>query len=180
MSAPASNITWIENPGLYAALVAAGHSVIHYSTGAWSPDPTPTQDFINAYSAVPFVQHQALEALAAQLAKVIAAGFTYQTVLVAVDDASIGKITAQAAVASNTIHGLLTTAWPSSFAWLPQGAGAPLPLSTPQDMITFAGAVAAYVSNVILYAASLEAKILAATSVSGVEAVTLTTGWPTA
>lgn len=177
MTAPASNITWIEYPGLAAALAAAGLQVVHYSTGPWSPTPTTTQDFINAYSPVPFAQQQALAALAVQLDKVIASGFTYQTNLYAIDPATCSDIDSMANAAQASIANSTAYPWPSNFFW-PTVSGAEIAMTAP-EMVTFGYTIAHYVRDVKVYAQSLAAQIMAATSVSGVEAVSLTTGWPT-
>lgn len=178
MTAPASNVTWIEAPGLALALAAAGYAVQHFSTGAWSPNPTPAQAFIDAYSPVPFVQQQALGALAAQYEKMIAAGFTYQSNVYAIDPQSCSNIDSMANAAQASIAHPTVFAWPSDFFW-PTASNAQISM-TALEMVTFGYAAAHYVRDLKVYAGSLTAQIMAATSVSAVEAVSLTTGWPTA
>jgi hypothetical protein len=51
-----ANIVWKEAPGLYDSIVAAGHSVVHYSTGTVADDPVAVQAIINAYDPFPLVR----------------------------------------------------------------------------------------------------------------------------
>jgi hypothetical protein len=165
-------------PGIFPALQAAGISWETLDGSFNVSDLAASQALIASYNPLSFVQAQAAVAVDAQLASVIAAGFTYQGVLIAIDPPSVAHLTAMAAIASNMISGLITTPWPASFAWLPHGAGPSLALATPQAMVTFAGAVGQYVSACILFANALAAQILAATTLGAVQAINVTAGWP--
>ncbi len=164
--------------GLCQASVEAGYYVELRPEGAFSNDPSGALAFANTYNPLPVWQKQQMQAVAEQYATIIAAGYTYSNVLVAIDDVSQQKITAMAAIASNTLAGLITTAWPTTFAWAPMGFGASLSLPTPQNMIAFGAAIGHYVSNVILYAESLTQQIASAPSVAAVQAINITAGWP--
>lgn len=168
-----------EVPGLLAAITASGYWA-REEDGAWIASDAPSvQAIINGYNEFPATQQQAVAAAYAKLATIIAVGYTYNGVLIAIDDAGRADLTAMAAIASNTIAGIVTTAWPSTFAWAPKGLGASLPLGTPQSMIVFAAAAGHYVSANVQYAEALAQQIMAATTVAEVQTISITTGWPT-
>ncbi len=130
------------------------------------------------------IQSQVISQIQTILSEKIAAGFTYNGVTVGINPSNgdIQNITAMAATAMANLQatalGITVSPWPTNFAWLPQGSGASLPL-TPTEMITFGDTASHYYSGLILYAASLEQQVMAATTAADVLAINITTGWPT-
>lgn len=172
-------------PGLVESAIAAGIS-LYGQNGEWMSDtPVAVSSFVSSYDPLPWLRAQALATVASTLASHIAAGFTYQGVTVEITgEASVvgsptGNIDAMAAIASNTIAGTVTTAWPTGFGWVGKGTTATIPLSTPQAMVAFAAATGHYKSALIQYANNLEAQIEAATTAAAVQSIDLTSGWPT-
>lgn len=148
-------------------------------------DLTKAQSVVAAYNPLPYTQQQKITALGALLEQKIGAGFTYSSVLVditgtaSIPGSATGNISAMASIAGDTIAGIITTAWPSTFAWIGMGTTATIPLSTPQAMVQFAAAAGHYKSALIQYANQLQAQIEAATTVTAVQAIDITAGWPT-
>ena len=170
---------YVDQPGLISALEAGGVAPFWKGGELYVSDLSAAQAIVASYNALPFAQHQALAILGATLDAKIAAGWTYNGSLIAIDSGSRANIAGKALQASLSLQSGSTVAWPSNMVWLPQGNGLSLPLPTTQDMIAFGVAASNYYTNLVLYAASLEAQINAATSVSAVQAIDLTTGWPT-
>jgi hypothetical protein len=173
---------YIEQPGLQAALAAAGITFWWQNGEAQVSDLAAAQAVVAAYNPLPAMQAAATAQVKAQLAKLIAAGCTYQGVLVAIDADGLTNINSwQARALANlqaTTLGLTVAAWSASFVWLPQGDGATLPLSTAQAMVEFASVVTQYVSDIIVCANTLESQIAAADSVAALQAINLTSNWP--
>lgn len=164
-TAPAAGYTW-----------ELGDPQAVQVNGVWQ------QNWVQVVVPLATAQAQAIAQVGAIYLEKIAAGFTYNGVTVGILPADIQNITAMAATAMANIQaaslGITAPAWPSNFAWLPQGSGASLPLTAP-EMITFGAAASHYVSSLILYADSLIAQIQAATTASAVQAIDITAGWPT-
>lgn len=164
--------------GLQNAITQSGNRIWN-ENGVWfGDDAAAVQAVISTYDPLPIAKVAAIAAAQLHLAGIVAAGFTYSGVLIAIDAVSSANITSMASVAGDTIAGLVATPWPAGFYWAPQGAGASLPIATPQAMVTFSAAAWHYVSACVLYAEGLATQINAATTVSGVQTINTTTGWP--
>jgi len=167
--------------GLQAAVAQAGHVLI-YMDGNWvADDAAAVSALITNYSPLAATQAAAIAQVEAQLAAKMAAGFTYNGVLIGIGQADIININAMGSTAMVTLQAAALNAtvpaWPANFAWLPQGEGASLPL-TAQEMLSFAAAVSHYVSALILYQDILVEQIKAATTVAAVNAVLAGASWP--
>lgn len=173
---------FINQLGLQQALSAAGIACWWEAGNFFVSNLTAAQNIVASYNPVPAMQAALISQVETLLQEKVAAGFTYNGVTVGILPADIQNITAMAATAMANIQaaslGITAPAWPSNFAWLPQGSGASLPLTAP-EMITFGAAASHYVSSLILYADSLIAQIQAATTAAAVQAIDITTGWPT-
>jgi hypothetical protein len=147
-------------------------------------DLAKAQSLAAAYNPLPAIQQAALATVSATLAARIAAGFTYNGVLVDCSKTQTDDITSVAAVADNILSGRITTAWEVETwpAMTPGAAGVPLP--TAQSMIDFGAAVASYVQNNKFFAVGLTSKILSSTATaSSIAALDLDNSkgtWPTA
>lgn len=153
-----------DQPGLQQALAASG-VVAWWQGGAFFvSDLAAAQSVVAAYNPLPAIQQAALATVAATLAARIAAGFNYNGVLVACDDAAQGRIDRVANMAENIIAGRSAVTW-TSRTWPPFALGNPgLSLATAQDMITFGTAVGDYVADNEFHAADLTAQIMASTA----------------
>ncbi len=128
-------------------------------------------------------QVNALATVAATLAARIAAGFTYNGILVACDDAAQAKIGRVAQLAENILAGRSAVTW-TSRTWPPFALGNPgVPLPTAQDMVSFGTAVGDYVADNEFHAADLTAQIMAstatATSIAALDLDNSKGTWPT-
>lgn len=170
---------YVDQPGLISALESGGVAPFWKGGQLYVSNLSAAQAIVASYNAIPFAQQQALAQVGATLDAKVAAGWTYNGSLIAIDSGSRANIAGKALQASLSLQSGSTVAWPSNMVWLPQGNGPSLALATAQDMINFGVAVGNYYTNLVLYAASLESQINAATSVSAVQAIDLTTGWPT-
>lgn len=176
---------FVNQSGLVEALAAAGIAVATDGTTWEVSDLAKAQSIAASYSPLSYVQRQKVTAAGALLEQKIAAGFTYNGVTVditgtaSIPGSATGNISAMAAIASDTIAGTITTPWPVNFAWVGMGTTATIPLSTPQAMVQFAAAAGHYKSALIQYANQLQAQIEAATTVTAVQAIDITAGWPT-
>ena len=141
--------------------------------GQVSGDPVITDD-----RTLDEAKARAASRAQAELAAKVAAGFTYSSVLIAIDPASRGNISGKALQALISMQAGSGITWSSDMAWLPQGDGEPLALPTAQDMITFGDAVATHYTNLVLYEAQLEAQIAALTTNDACDAFDVTQGWP--
>ena len=168
--------------GLQSAITSAGHTLMLLDNTWVTDNPTAVAAIIASYNPLAAVQAQAVASVQAQYLSLIKAGFTYQNVLVSIDPISQANINSMASQAIVTLQatslGVSVQPWPANFVWLPQGAGNNLPLTASQ-MITFASAVAHYVSALILYLDSLIAQIQAATTTDAVAAILSGAVWPT-
>lgn len=172
---------YVDQPGLQAAFAAAGVQCQWQDGAMLVSDLTAAQNIVASYNPVPAEQAAAITTVQATLAGLIAAGFTYSGTTIGISPADIVNINSMASQALLTLSppsGVTPAAWPSGFEWLPQGAGSPIPLTAP-EMLSLANACAHYVSALILYADTLAAQIMAATTSSGVASVLSGASWPT-
>jgi hypothetical protein len=172
---------YVDQVGLQDALKASGISCQWQSGLMLVSDLAAAQNIVAAYDPIPAEQASAIATIEATLATKIAAGFTFSGAVIGISPADIVNINSMASQALLTLSpptGVTPAAWPSGFAWLPQGTGSPLPL-TPAEMLTMANACAHYVSALILYADALAAQIMAATTSAAVAAVVSSASWPT-
>ena len=173
---------YVDQPGLLAAMAAAGLSPHFIGTALYVSDLSAAQSIVSSYNPLPAIQQAALETVAATLAARIAAGFTYNTVLIACDDVTQGKISRVAQMAADIISGQITKSW-TTRTWPSMTPGAAgLSLSTPQEMIAFGAAVGSYVADNEFYAADLASQILSSTATaSSIASLDLTNSqgtWP--
>jgi hypothetical protein len=167
--------------GLQDALTASGIEYAWINGVFFVSNLTAAQAVVANYNPLPAEKAAAIATVETTLAAKIAAGFTYNGTKIGVAPADIVNINSMASQALLTLSppaGVTPAAWPSSFAWLPQGAGTPIPLSA-AEMLSMANACAHYVSALILYADALAAEIEAATTSTAVTAVLTNANWPT-
>lgn len=140
----------------YAWLIGSPEAV--QVNGAWQ------QNWVQEPIPLATAQAQAIATVATTLTARISAGFSYNGVLVACDEASQGKIDRVANMAENIIAGRSTVTW-TSRTWPPFALGNPgVPLPTAQDMVTFGTAIGDYVADNEFHAADLTAQIMASTA----------------
>ena len=155
---------YVDQPGLLAAMAAAGLSPHFIGTALYVADLAAAQSLVSSYNPLPAIQAQALATVATTLTARISAGFTYNGVLVACDEASQGKIDRVANMAENIIAGRSAVTW-TSRTWPPFALGNPgVPLATAQDMVTFGTAIGDYMADNEFHAADLTAQIMASTA----------------
>lgn len=165
--------------GMRRAVAAAGHQLILLNGEWFADDASAVNSIIAAYDPLPAVQQEALATVAATLASKLGAGFMYSNVLVAIDpQGRRSKIAEAASLAQAILGGTSTQTWNSSRVWPPMTGTTGVPIGAPQAMIDMAAAIGSYVMDLDLYAGSLAAQIMAATSASAVQAINLTSGWP--
>lgn len=174
---------YVDQPGLLAAMAAAGLSPHFIGTALYVADLAAAQSLVSSYSPLPAIQQAALATVAATLASRLAGGFTYNGVVVACDDAAQGRISRVAQMAADILDGKISKAWVSR-TWPSMTPGAAgLVISTAQDMIDFGAAVGGYVADNEFFAADLEAQILAptstATSIAALDLDNSQGTWPT-
>lgn len=163
-----------------AALEAAGVSVTLTPAGLMVSDAAAAATIAGDAAAIlAQAQAQAVAAVNAAETAAIAAGYTYSGKVIETDAASQANIAAQSLAALASTVSPSTNPWNTGFYWV-CADGSQLPLATASAMLTLGSAIGAYVSAVILYAASLRAAIATATSLSAVAAIVaaLDTGWP--
>lgn len=173
---------FVDQPGLQQALATAGVACWWKAGAFYVSDLSAAQSLVASYNSLPAIQQAALETVAATLGTRIAAGFTYNTVLIACDDVTQGKISRVAQMAADIISGQITKSW-TTRTWPSMTPGATgLSLSTPQEMIAFGAAVGSYVADNEFYAADLASQILASTATAAsIAALDLTNSqgtWP--
>jgi hypothetical protein len=175
-------VSYTENGYAMQQAIAAAGQQLWCQNGIWyGDDATTVQAIISGWNPLPTEQAAAIAAVEATLAAKIAAGFTYNGTTIGIAPADIVNINSMASQALLTLSppaGVTPAAWPAGFAWLPQGAGTPIPLSA-AEMLSMANACAHYVSALILYADALAAEIEAATTSAAVTAVLTNANWPT-
>jgi hypothetical protein len=172
---------YIDQLGLQEALVASGIACWWQSGIFFVSDLAAAQAVVANYNPLPAEQAATIATVESALAAKIAAGFTYNGTTIGIAPADIVNINSMASQALLTLSppaGVTPAAWPSGFAWLPQGAGTPIPLSA-AEMLSMANACAHYVSALILYADVLAAEIEVATTSAAVTAVLANANWPT-
>ena len=169
---------YVDQPGLQQALADAGVGCWWEADAFYVSDLAKAQSVVAAYNPLPAIQHQALATVAATLADKLAAGLAIGSNIVAIDAVAQSEIAALAILALATINGTATTPWPTGRAW-PVVSGTPIPLTTPQDLIAVGAPAAHYVWSLKNYANGLAAQIGAATTAAAVQAIDLTSGWPT-
>lgn len=108
----------------------------------------------------------------------IAAGWTYQGKVIEIDAGSQANIAAQALAALNSTVAPTTYPWNANTYWI-CADNSHLALGTAAEMLALGSAAGAYVSGLILNAASLKAEIGAATTLAAVQAIDIASGWPT-
>jgi hypothetical protein len=169
--------TWQDQPGLSAALEAAGISV-QCRVGVWEfSDPDHAQAVAAAYNPVPYAQGVAIAAGVAQFNAVIAAGFAYQGKVYQLDPASQSNMTAMGAMALGSIGNPVASPWPSGFVWIAaDNTGTAM---TAQQCYAFTFAAGLYGSACVLFLRTLKDRILATASLAAVQAIDVTAGWPT-
>ncbi len=169
---------YVDQPGLQQALGSAGVACWWEAGGFYVSDLAKAQSVVAAYNPMPAIQQGALATVAATLAAKLAAGLAIGSNVIAIDAAAQTEIAALAILALATINGTATTPWPTGRTW-PVVSGTPIPLTTPQDLITVGAPAAHYVWSLKNYANELGAQIMAATTSAAVQAINLTSGWPT-
>ena len=151
--------------------------------GIYASDAAAVEALYAAYQssngALQAAQSAAIASVQAQFTSLVTSGFTYQGALIGILDTDRPNIDAKALQAYLSLQSGTGVTWSSNMAWLPQGPGSSLALPTAAAMIAFANAVDSYYTDIVFYEASLEAQIAAATSVAAVQAINVTTGWPT-
>ncbi len=166
-----------------ATLAAANFDVSHSdNNGLWVGDVTTAQNSLSSYvgSAAQLAWNQNLqqEALATLYGSKFVAGFNYNTENFQIDPASQSNIASMgslaAAVVNNTPGAL---AWPSSFFWIASN-NSQVPMTAAQ-MYAFSQAVASYVSALVVNNFSLKQSIAAAATMTALQAINITSGWPT-
>ena len=173
---------YVDQPGLQQAFATAGIACWWEAGAFYVSNLSTAQSIVSSYNPLPAIQQAALETVAATLAARIAAGFTYNTVLIACDDVTQGKISRVAQMAADIISGQITKSW-TTRNWPSMTPGAAgLSLSTPQEMIAFGAAVGSYVADNEFYAANLASQILSSTATaSSIASLDLTNSqgtWP--
>lgn len=169
---------YVDQPGLQQALGAAGVACWWEAGGFYVSDLAKAQSVVAAYDPLPAVRLGAEGQVQATLAAKLAAGFVYSGVLIDCSQTQTDDITAVAAIASNILTGKLTTTW-TAIEWPSMNGAAGLPIASAQDMVNFGAAIGHYVSGLKFYALGLISQIRAATTAAAVQAIDLTTGWPT-
>jgi hypothetical protein len=172
---------YVDQIGLTSALSSAGIAWWWESGQLYVSDFAAAQTVVANYNPLPAERAAAIATVETQLAAKIAAGFAYNGAVIGILPADIVNINSMASQALLTLSppaGVTPAAWPSGFAWLPQGPGSPIPL-TAAEMLAMANACAHYVSALILYADALAAEIESATTSAAVAAVLSGANWPT-
>lgn len=169
---------YVDQPGLQQALGAAGIACWWEAGNFFVSDLTKAQAVVAAYDPLPAVQAQATAQVQATLASKLAAGFAIGSNVIAIDQTAQAEIGSLAILALATLAGQVTTPWPTGRTW-PVVSGTPVPLTTPQDLIAVGAPCAHYVWSIKNYAVNLIAQIEAAITAAAVQAINITTGWPT-
>lgn len=169
---------YVDQPGLQAALGSAGVACWWEAGGFYVSDLAKAQAVVAAYDPLPAVRAQTEAQVQATLAGKLAAGFTYSGVLIDCSQTQTDDITSVATIASNILSGKLNETW-TAIEWPAMNGGAGLPIASAQDMVTFGAAIGHYVSGLKFYALGLISQIRGATTVAAVQAINVTTGWPT-
>lgn len=178
-----------SSSGIVAAILAAGIQIEHNNLAGWqvagdAPVATQAQSVIDAYAGSPaelqYWQAQKLAALAAVYVGKYAAGFSYTGPdgtkrNFQIDPDSQRNIDVQANKAIGAI--LNGEAWDSGSYWV-AADNTQMPLATAQAMRAFAIAAGQYVATLILTNRAIKDQIIAATTVAGVQAIDVTSGWP--
>lgn len=172
--------SYVDQPGLLGALSAAGLSPRYVGTTLYVSDLAAAQAFVASYNPLPATQAQAIAQVGAIYLEKIAAGFTYNGVVVGCDETTQGDIDRLSSIASNIAAGRISSAWPSTrqISAMPGQTGG-VPVGTPAAMLAFGGAYGTYIADLRFYADSLIGQIQAAATASAVQSIDLTTGWPT-
>lgn len=172
------NVTYNEQPGLYDLIIKSGYTIRHYSVGCVADNPTAVQAIIDNYNAVSFLQTEAITTIETTLQEKLAAGLVIGSNTIAIDAVTQSEINQLCNLAHVTIAGLTTIAWPPGRYW-PVISGSPIPLTTPQDVITIGSLAAHYVWSLKNYAQTIGAEIMAATTSAEISTILTNASWPT-
>lgn len=172
---------YTDQPGLQAALAAANIAFWWQNGVAQVSDLAAAQAIVAAYNPLPALQAAAITQVTAQLESLITVGYTYQGVLISIDAASTNKIDAMCTRALANLQGTALGVTVQPFpviSWPAQNGGPALSIATPQVMVEFGDAIGHYVCAIEQYANVLATQIAEAATVTALQAINLTTGWP--
>ena len=108
----------------------------------------------------------------------ISAGFTFDGVLYAVDPISLAKATGAGNAAAASLIAGSGIIWPTNFSYVSM-SGALKPM-TANQMLTLSNALFHYVAACDAQLATISAAISAATSIGAVQAISVSSGYPSA
>jgi hypothetical protein len=178
-------------PGLLQAIAAAGHTqwtewTADHSAIIWNvDDAAAVTAIISAYNGsaaeLQWWQAQAAEAVAAQYAARIGAGCVITvngtSYTMALDTASLQHYDAEALTAAMQGQPGIPTWDPAEF-WLAADNATQVPIATAAAALAASTAIRAYFKALVKNAATLAGQIAAASSVSAVQAINPSSGWP--
>lgn len=181
--------------GFQAVMQANGASVIWIDGQPYSANPTLVRSLAATFDPLPAAKKAKLEALAAEYAARIAAGRAYtvpgvSTNTYQIDDvsptpgrpSSQGQIARVAQQADRAIrNGATGTPWDAAVAipfFFQDAANNQVPM-TAQEAYDFATAIGQYCTGLVLRLLEIKNQTLGAADQAALDAIDITTGWPT-